>query len=71
MTEDLLPGYSSRLVHADGVHINVQVAGEGPPVLLLHGYPQTHVIWHQVAPALVAAGHLIGFLHSPTDPVDG
>lgn len=59
MTEDLLPGYSSRLVDADGVRINVLVAGEGPPVLLLHGYPQTHVIWHQVAPALVAAGHTV------------
>ena len=28
------------------------VGGEGPPVLLLHGYPQTHLIWHEVAPAL-------------------
>jgi haloacetate dehalogenase len=28
--------------------------GEGPPVLLLHGYPQTHVMWHRVAPALAA-----------------
>jgi haloacetate dehalogenase len=26
--------------------------GEGPPVLLLHGYPETHVMWHRVAPAL-------------------
>ena len=26
--------------------------GDGPPLLLLHGYPQTHVMWHRVAPAL-------------------
>ena len=32
--------------------INLVVAGEGPPVLLLHGYPQTHAMWHKVAPAL-------------------
>jgi haloacetate dehalogenase len=30
------------------------VAGNGPPVLLLHGFPQTHYCWHRVAPALVA-----------------
>ena len=28
------------------------MAGSGPPLLLLHGHPQTHVIWHKVAPAL-------------------
>ncbi|WP_328647273.1 alpha/beta hydrolase [Amycolatopsis sp. NBC_00348] len=35
-----------------GVPIRCAVGGEGPPVLLLHGYPQTHVIWHAVAPLL-------------------
>ena len=32
--------------------INVRIGGNGPPVLLLHGYPQTHVMWHRVAPQL-------------------
>lgn len=32
--------------------IHAAVGGEGPPVLLLHGYPQTHVMWHRVAPEL-------------------
>lgn len=32
--------------------INVRLGGEGPPVLLLHGYPQTHAMWHRVAPTL-------------------
>ncbi|MEP7090047.1 MAG: alpha/beta hydrolase [Nocardioidaceae bacterium] len=46
-------------VDADGVWLNVAVAGSGPPVLLLHGYPQTHLIWRHVAPALLAAGHTV------------
>ncbi|RZQ63900.1 alpha/beta fold hydrolase [Amycolatopsis suaedae] len=47
-----LSSFTYRRVDADGVRINCAVAGEGPPVLLLHGYPQTHRIWHHVAPAL-------------------
>ena len=43
---------------ADGVRINVRTAGDGPPLLLLHGYPQTHAIWHHVAPEL-AASHTV------------
>jgi haloacetate dehalogenase len=35
-----------------GVRIHAKVGGAGPPVLLLHGYPQTHVMWHRVAPGL-------------------
>lgn len=48
----LFPGFAGRKVRASGATINVKVAGEGPPVLLLHGYPQTHAIWHKVAPQL-------------------
>lgn len=40
-----------RTVH--GVEINFVQAGEGPAVLLLHGYPQCHVLWHKVAPQLI------------------
>ena len=32
--------------------INVKIAGDGPPILFLHGYPQTHIMWHKVAPDL-------------------
>lgn len=41
-------------IHVDvqGTRIHATVGGEGPPVLLLHGYPQTHVMWHRVAPRL-------------------
>lgn len=50
-----LPGtFDHRLVDAGGVGIHCAIAGQGPPVLLLHGYPQTHLIWHEVAPRLAA-----------------
>ncbi|WP_210396650.1 alpha/beta fold hydrolase [Motiliproteus sediminis] len=41
------------------VEINFKHGGSGPPLLLLHGYPQTHCIWHRVAPALADRFHLI------------
>ncbi len=36
----------------ENISINGVIGGSGPPLLLLHGYPQTHLIWHRVAPAL-------------------
>jgi haloacetate dehalogenase len=41
---------------SDEVSIRARVGGKGPPVLLLHGYPQTSACWHLVAPMLIAAG---------------
>ncbi|MBR8742544.1 alpha/beta fold hydrolase [Nocardiopsis sp. MG754419] len=52
MSDLLPPDFSHRVVDVEGVRINVRVGGQGPPVLLLHGYPQTHLIWHRVAPLL-------------------
>ena len=34
------------------ISINGVIGGSGPPLLLLHGYPQSHLIWHRVAPTL-------------------
>ena len=48
----LFPGFAGRKIRTSGATINLKVAGNGPPVLLLHGYPQTHAMWHKVAPAL-------------------
>jgi haloacetate dehalogenase len=39
-------------ITTQGATINLRIGGSGAPVLLLHGYPQTHVMWHRVAPQL-------------------
>jgi haloacetate dehalogenase len=44
--------HGRRIRTRAGVAIRCAVAGNGPPVLLLHGYPQTHTMWHRVAPQL-------------------
>lgn len=49
---DLFPQFDSTLLAVNGVQIKVRIGGSGPPLLLLHGHPQTHVIWHRVAPIL-------------------
>jgi haloacetate dehalogenase len=48
----MFDGFQSLSVETDETHIFLRKAGEGPPLLLLHGYPQTHAIWHRVAPEL-------------------
>jgi haloacetate dehalogenase len=49
----LLPDtFTNRRIAVGDVAINCSIGGDGPPVLLLHGYPETHVMWHKVAPAL-------------------
>ena len=45
-------GFQTHTVTRDGVHLHTRVAGEGPPLLLLHGHPQTQAMWHRVAPVL-------------------
>jgi len=45
-------GFETFDIDAAGVRIHGVRAGSGPPLLLLHGYPQTHVMWHAVAPGL-------------------
>lgn len=46
--------FEPRRVQAGEVTINARIGGSGPPLLLLHGYPQTHAMWHRVAPVLAA-----------------
>jgi haloacetate dehalogenase len=48
----LFPGFQRRRIRTSGATINLVTAGRGEPVLLLHGYPQTHAIWHRIAPPL-------------------
>ncbi|QKZ17298.1 alpha/beta fold hydrolase [Streptomyces chartreusis] len=48
----MLAGFEKRRIDVGDVTINLRTGGDGPPLLLLHGYPQTHVMWHRIAPAL-------------------
>jgi haloacetate dehalogenase len=50
----MLRGFESSVVDVGETTIFVRRRGTGRPVLLLHGFPQTHLMWHRVAPALAA-----------------
>jgi haloacetate dehalogenase len=56
---DLYPGFASRKVAVGEAELFLRLGGEGPPLLLLHGYPQTHAAWHRVAPILARRFTLI------------
>ncbi|HVF65548.1 MAG TPA: alpha/beta hydrolase [Casimicrobiaceae bacterium] len=71
----LFPGFEAREIDASGASIHCVVGGKGPPLLLLHGYPQTHAIWHRVAPRLaerytVVCADLRGYGDSSKPPGD-
>ncbi len=48
----MFSGFTTARVATEGAAIHVTMGGRGPPLLLLHGYPQTHVMWHKIAPGL-------------------
>jgi len=56
ITNDLTGDFTDRFLNMridhDGVGIHLRVAGNGPPLLLLHGYPQTGYMGHKVVPEL-------------------
>ena len=54
----LFPGFESELIEVNGVKIMTRKGGSGQPLLLLHGHPQTHAIWHRVAQQL-AESHTV------------
>ena len=49
---DLFPGYASEWIDTSSGRLFARVGGSGPPLLLLHGFSSTHVMWHRVAPQL-------------------
>jgi haloacetate dehalogenase len=51
----MFDGFLRQTIQTTGAEINVVCGGSGPPLLLLHGAPQTHAMWHRVAPALAAS----------------
>jgi len=56
---DLFPGFASEWTHTQAGRIFARVGGKGMPLLLLHGYPQSNVMWHRVAPLLAEKFTLI------------
>jgi len=48
----MFEGFDTRALETERGMIHARVGGSGPPLLLLHGYPETHLMWHGCAPAL-------------------
>jgi haloacetate dehalogenase len=71
----MFEGFERRDIATGETTIRIRVGGSGPPLLLLHGYPQSHVMWHRVAPALasrctVVCADLRGYGDSGKPPSD-
>ena len=67
--------FKKSTVAIDDVTINYVIGGKGPALLLLHGYPQSHVMWHKIADQLaeyftVVASDLRGYGDSSKPPTD-
>jgi haloacetate dehalogenase len=50
----LFPGFTPQRISTSGAKIDCVIGGNGPPLLLLHGYPQTHAMWHRIAARLAS-----------------
>ena len=48
----MFEGFEQLQIDTSGKTINLVKGGSGPPLLMLHGYPQTHTMWHKIAPRL-------------------
>ncbi len=73
--ERFFDGFEERVIEVPGSHVFLRMKGAGPPLLLLHGYPQTSAMWHKVAPELsqhhrVICPDLRGYGRSAKPPTD-
>jgi haloacetate dehalogenase len=69
----MFEGFDLTMIETEAATIRVRHGGSGPPLLLLHGHPQTHMMWHAVAPRLaeeftVVAADLTGYGDSSKPP---
>ena len=48
----MFENFKTQRIKTSGTDIHVTWGGNGPPLLLLHGYPESHLMWHKVAPPL-------------------
>src|SRR5437588_7532433 len=58
-TVEIMPGFTLADIETSGARIRLRHGGSGPPLLLLHGNPLTHVSWHAVAPRLAERFHVV------------
>ena len=66
VTARMLEGFEAAEVQTGEASIFVRRSGSGPPILLLHGFPQTHLMWRSVAPILAIGSSLVDLLTSPS-----
>src|SRR5215212_6766150 len=59
MVDDLFPGFESHWIDTEAGRIFARSKGDGPPLVLLHGFPQTHAMWHLIAPALAETHRVV------------
>lgn len=55
----MFKNFKKEKINANGIEINTVHGGKGEPLLLIHGYPQTHVMWHKVAPKLAEKFYVV------------
>ena len=72
-----IPGFSQSFIQTNGVRLSVHQGGNGPPLILLHGFPQNHMAWARMAPELAQHFHCIipdlrgyGDSDAPADDAD-
>ncbi len=56
---ELFPGFATHRIESNGLTFHARAGGSGPPLLCLHGYPQSHACWHKIAPRLAETNTVV------------